>query len=78
MEQRDRTERREWPDVPGDWPRQLGEADEEREAARAAPDAEARVEAEETARAEASKSGPGTPTRGKRTQTGRGSTSGWS
>lgn len=62
-------ERKEWKRAPSDWPRQLPEVDE-REVVRErrpARDAEAAEERE---------SGPAV--RGTRTQTGRGSTSGYS
>jgi hypothetical protein len=71
------TDRKKWPDVPNDWPRQLAETDEARIPARLAPDEEAREEDEE-AEAEASRSELGPPARGARTQTGTGSTSGLS
>jgi hypothetical protein len=70
------SDRKEWPEVPSDWPRQMPEAEEEqRRASSAPPDADAREEDEEAV-ADASKSDLGPPAHGQRTQTGTGSTSG--
>ena len=64
-------ERKEWKPAPADWPRQQPDvADEERAVIRR------RAPAKEAGEPE--RGVPGPRVRGKRTQTGEGSTSGWS
>ena len=63
-------ERKEWKRAPRDWPRQLPEAEEEREVVRERRPPARATEADERADVPA--------VRGTRTQTGRGSTSGYS